>query len=128
MQNLAIKYYNNGFNCSQCIIKAFQEKYGQAISPEIYSALSAINTGLGIGTVCSAIVAGVMLFGILFDEETAHRLRLKLLTYFDAYFGSINCSGLSRSKNNYNGCDKVISMAAYFTEQILLEEGFASRF
>ncbi len=124
MKEAALKYYNDGLNCSQCIIKAFEQKYGYAISDEIYSSLSAVNTGLGVGSVCSALIAGIMIFGLVFDEDTAHRARLKLLAFFDAYFESINCSGLNSSKNEFKGCDKVIVMAAYFTEQILLEEGF----
>ena len=124
MRKLAVKYYNKGFNCSQCIIKAFEEKYGQRVSEDVYKWLSAINTGLGVGTVCSALMAGIMVFGLVFDETKAARARLKLLAAFDAYFNSINCSGLNESKNKYTGCGKVIEMTAFFTENILLEEGF----
>lgn len=124
MRNIAVKYYNEGYNCSQCIIKAFQEKYGKSVNDDIYKCLSAVNTGFGVGTVCSALIAGIMIFGLVFDETKAARARLKLLAAFDTYFSSINCSGLNNSKNMYNGCGKVIAMAAFFTEDILLEEGF----
>lgn len=125
MKALALKFYNEGYNCSQCIIKAFQEKYDYPISDDVYLGLIAVNTGMGIGSFCSALVAAVMIFGFVFDKETAVRARLKLISCFDAYFGSLNCSGLNASKNKYKGCEKVISMAAYFTERILREEGFS---
>ena len=39
MRKLAIKYYNEGFNCSQCIIKAFEEKYEKQVSEDVYKGL-----------------------------------------------------------------------------------------
>ncbi|MBE6008624.1 MAG: hypothetical protein E7235_05435 [Lachnospiraceae bacterium] len=124
MKNLAVLYYNEGYNCSQCILKAFEDKYSYHIEPTLYKSLNAVNTGLGVGSVCSAIVAGIMIFGLVFDDATAHRTRLKLLADFDAYYGSINCSGLNNARTRYGSCEKIISAAAYFTEMILLEEGF----
>jgi len=124
LKTLAVRFYNEGYNCSQCIIKAFEEKYDYNIEDRSYSALSAVNTGFGVGMVCSALVAGILIFGLVFDEVTAHRARLRLLASFDAYFDSLNCSGLDSIKDSSSGCEKIISKAAYFTETILLEEGF----
>ena len=124
MKDLALFYYNEGYNCSQSVLKAFEEKYSYTIEPSLYKSLDAVNTGFGIGSLCSAIVGGIMIFGLVFDDITAHRARLKLLTHFDVYYNSVNCSGLNRARTPYGGCDKIISSAAYFTELILLEEGF----
>lgn len=124
MKNLALKHFQTDSNCSQCILKAFEEKYNYPLNPQIYKSLSAVNSGFGIGTVCSALIAGIIIFSTVFDEQTALRARLKLLSNFNSYFGTVNCSSLSPSKNSFNGCDKIIYMTAAFTEQILLEEGF----
>lgn len=124
MKNLALKHFQTDCNCSQCIIKAFEEKYNYPVNREIYKSLSAVNSGFGIGTVCSALIAGIMIFSTVFDEQTALRARLKLLSIFKQRFGTINCSSLFPSKNGFNGCENIISVAADLTEKILLEEGF----
>ena len=124
MKALALKFYGEGYNCSQCIVKAFEEKFKVKVDEEIYKYLSAVNTGFGIGSFCSALAGGIVVFGIAFDDKDAHRARIKLIDSFYAYFESVNCSGLNESKNKYNGCSKVIAMAAFFTEMVLQEEGF----
>ncbi len=124
MKLLALKFYEEGYNCSQCIVKAFEEKFGVEVDEKLYEALNAVNTGFGIGSFCSALAGGIIVFGIVFDDKDARRARIRLIDSFYSYFGSLNCSGLNESKNKNNGCAKVIAMAAFFTEMILREEGF----
>ena len=124
LKDLAVFYYNKGYTCSQCVLKAFEDKYSYPIDQNLYTPLNAVNTGFGVGSVCSALVGGVFIFGLVFDEITAQRARLKLLANFDAYYNTLNCSGLSNARTGYGGCEKIISSAAYFTEIILLQEGF----
>ena len=73
MKNETLEYYQNGYNCSQCLLKAADEKYNLKLSPQVYKSCSAINTGFGVGSICSVLIAGIMLFDIIFDKADAKR-------------------------------------------------------
>ncbi len=113
-------FYNKGYNCSQCLLKAAEEVYGVIISKQGVDMCSAINTGFGIGGICSIIVSAVMLFGIMFDEESAKRLRIKLLNEFYAQHKSLNCIKLKGE--GVNGCTEVIGNTADIVEKLINEE------
>ena len=49
MKELALKYYNDGFGCGQCIIKAADEKYSLGLTDELVKSLSAAGNGFGYG-------------------------------------------------------------------------------
>ena len=123
MKNRATEYYNKGYNCSQCILKAFESKYKIPINKQSYEMCTGINTGLGIGTTCSVLVAGIMIFGILFDEQTAKRLRIKLLAMFKERHRSLNCDALTKEKGAGRRCDRIVAEVAELIDIIISEEG-----
>ena len=45
----SVFYYNKGYNCSQCILKAAEDCFNLNISQECYDLCKGIHTGLGIG-------------------------------------------------------------------------------
>jgi hypothetical protein len=67
---------------------------------------------------CSAIIAGIMIFGILFDEDRAVFLRLKLMDMVYEKYNGVNCMGLKKSE----GCTALISDIADMTEMIIQQE------
>lgn len=124
LKDLAVFYYNEGYNCSQCVLKAFEDKFSYTVDQSLYESLNAVSTGFGVGSICSALVGGVIIFGLVFDKITAQRARLKLLANFEAYYNTLNCSGLNNARTGYGSCERIISSVAYFTEITLLQEGF----
>ena len=122
MKNLATDYYNRGYNCSQCILKAFETKYKIPITKQAYEMCTGINTGFGVGTTCSVLVAGIMIFGIMFDEQTAKRLRMKLLNTFHDRHKSLNCDALLKKRGSNRKCDKIVFEVAEMIDNIILEE------
>ena len=120
LENKALYYYKKGYNCSQCVLKACESVYNIPISKQSLKLCSAVNTGFGIGNICSVLVAGIMVLGLLFSEEDSKRLRIKFLNQFQETFGNLNCSYLRGSSTG--GCEHVIGKTCNMLEKIIKEE------
>lgn len=118
----ALYFYNMGYNCSQCLLKAAEKTYGIVLSKQALKMSVAISNGFGIESICSVLVAAVMIFGIMFDEETAKRLRIKLFNEFYDKHKNVNCGKLKGERGIDIGCDNVISSVADITERLINEE------
>jgi|GEM_PF-267245 len=122
MEKEALNYFEQGCNCSQCIIKALESYYNLNIDQQCVAMCSAVNSGFGVGGMCSLLTAGIMSFGLLFDEATAKRLRMKLLNEFTDQYDSINCGALIRDQQDENGCKQLICDVAGLIRRIIDEE------
>ncbi len=122
MRDKAVFYYNEGYNCSQCILKAAEYAFQIPISRQCYSMCSTISTGFGTGGMCSVLVAGFMVFGLLFDEETAKRLRIRLITLFQEKYDHINCSQLKQYRDAQGICSTIVGDTAEMIYKIILQE------
>lgn len=110
----AIYYYKNGYNCSQCILKACEQEYGIVVSKNMLKMCTVVNNGFGIGNMCSVLIASIMVFGILFDESTAKELRLRLLNEFHDTHSSFNCSAIGKGS-----CENIIIQIADITQRLI---------
>ncbi len=120
LREKSIYYYKKGFNCSQCLLKACEQVYGINISKQSMKLCSAVNNGFGIGNICSVLISGIMIFGLLFDENTAKKLRIELLTKFKENH-SLNCISLKK-EFNANNCENIIGEIADIVENIIYIE------
>ena len=101
-------YWDAGENCSRIILQAAAEEYGISLSEDILSACGGINGGFGIGSMCSGLVAAVMVLGLLFDEEEVKLRRILLLLRMQEQFGDLDCCRLSaRGENCYSILEKI---------------------
>lgn len=121
MKDRALEYYYKGYNCSQCILKAAEQKYKIPISKQSLNLCTGVCNGFGTGGFCSVIAAGIMILGLLFDESTVKRLRIKMLDEFQNRYSSLNCAQL-KDKNKEYYCDKFIPEAADIIDNIIMEE------
>ncbi len=122
MKEKALQYYRQGYNCSQCILKAVEFKYKIPISKQCLSLCSTVNTGFGIGGMCSVLVAGIMVLGLLFDDSNAKRLRMKLLSQFKENYRTFNCQDLIKGRNSDRACDQLVYEVAGLIESVIDEE------
>lgn len=122
MKNKALQFYRQGYNCSQCILKAAECKFNIPVSKQSLNCCAAINNGFGIGGMCSVLIAGVMVFGMLFDEQTAKRLRLRLLDDFHSKFKGINCGHITKGRDEIDSCEDIIGEIADMIEKYVTEE------
>jgi hypothetical protein len=114
----ALKYYNEGYSCSQCIIMAACRQYGIRVnSDNICSATKGINNGFGVGAMCSVPITCVMVIGLYFNNEAViKQKRLEFMLRFKEKFKSFNCSELQ--KRVYR-CDEVIKSGCDILSELL---------
>ncbi|MCD8037003.1 MAG: C-GCAxxG-C-C family protein [Clostridiales bacterium] len=113
MRELAVEYYREGFPCGSCIIKAADEKYCLGLSGELSKAVSAASGGFGYGGLCAAAVSAILLFGYMFEEDTAKVLRIEFLDEFRKKYPSFNCCVIA------GDCEKVVADAAEIADKII---------
>lgn len=118
MEKLALEYYKNGYNCSQCILKAAADRFDIVLPKKCLNMCRGINNGFGVGSVCSVLVAAIITLGLFFNEQSLKRVRINFLNDFNSKYGSLNCAQL-KSKNN---CEKIISDVAQILEKIILSK------
>lgn len=123
MQQKALQYYHQGWNCSQCILKAAEQEYRIPVSKQSLALCNGINTGFGMGGFCALLIAGIMVFGLLFDEATAKSLRLQFLMEVKDKYGSHNCCDLIKMRNeNSNNCEALVSSIAEVIDKLVKQK------
>ena len=110
----AISYYNDGCNCSECMLKAYSDIYGTKIDDQLSSASKVINNGFGVGSMCSLLITGVIILSIHFGTDEARGKRLIMLEKFYDKFGNFNCAIVKKK-----GCENVIREACGLLEELL---------
>ena len=113
MKELALRYYCEGYGCGQSIIKAADTKYSLGLGKDMIRAISAAQNGFGYGGLCAAAAAPIFIFYVMFDEDTAKRLRLEFLESFKMNFRSFNCCAIS------GDCETIISCAAEIADKLI---------
>lgn len=88
-------YCEAGENCSRIILQAAAAEYGFSLSEDILAACGGISGGFGVGGMCSALVAAVMVLGLLFDEEEVKGKRILFLLQAQERLGALDCCRLS---------------------------------
>lgn len=71
MKEKTMAYCRAGENCSLALLRAASDQYGFPLSKELIDSCGAVCSGFGIGGICSALVAAIMILGILFEPEEA---------------------------------------------------------
>jgi len=123
LREKALQYRRQGYNCSQCIIKAAEQVYKVPVSRQVFQTCQGINAGLGVGEICVLLLAGIMVFGLLFDELVTKKMRIKLLTSFTEKYPGMNCSSLLAQRGASDAaCEGLIGEVADMMERIIAEE------
>lgn len=113
MRKLAVGYYREGWPCGQCIIKAADVKYHLGLDGELLKAVSAAGNGFGYGGLCAAAAAVILLFGLIFDENTAKSLRIAFLESFREKYCSFNCCAIA------GDCESIVADAADIADRLI---------
>jgi C_GCAxxG_C_C family probable redox protein len=117
MRKLAAEFFREGFNCSQCILKAAEITYDIKIPKQSLNMCKGVGSGFGTGNFCCALVGGIMVFGIMFDEIITKRLRICLIDLFLQKYGSTQCSILIKRMND--DCEQLVADVAEMTQEII---------
>lgn len=108
-----LKFYNKGYNCAKCILKACEEEYNIEISDDLLNACGGLYNGLGVGSCCGVIIACIMVIGIMCDNVPFYRL--EMVERFNTEFKSLNCCQLKKSCR----CDKIIVISCDILSDII---------
>lgn len=118
MRDLIIKYSQAGESCSHIILLAAADKYNLTLSEDMMNSCRAIRAGFGIGGICSGLIAGVMVLGMLFDEEEARQKSLQLFCMFQ---GTYQCMDCGRLAVNREDCEDVLVEIGERLEEIVAQ-------
>jgi len=97
--NKVLEYYNQGFNCAESIVKAFNEEQGFNIPVQI---ASPFGTGMAVGTTCGAIIGAIIALGALKGREEAtakneaRRYAKEILKQIEEKYGTFECIELKK--------------------------------
>lgn len=102
LKEIAVRLCMSGENCSRSILLAGAEKYNLQLPVETVSCCNGISAGFGVGGTCSALVAGVMLLGMIYDDDDTAKQKALLLFYMvQGEVGSLNCCSIAGNENCY---------------------------
>ena len=118
MYEKALEYYDSGEGCSRSILLAARDVYG-IVSDDVIKSAGAITRGFGIGGFCSALIARIMVIGILYDGEEANMKRFLLMDSFKSRFCSVNCGCIMRGRSE---CSQVLEFICNSLDEIIKEK------
>lgn len=125
MKNFVADYYKNGYNCCEAVIMAADKKYKLGVSKDVLYSANLINNGMGVGSLCSAIIGGVMVIGLVFGRQNTiqdsqlGQLRMQFLDCVNCELKSINCSQICKTPLARDNCIEVISIIAGILDKII---------
>lgn len=106
MKEIAVKYYKEGYSCSEALLKAAQDK--MLISPHIIPIASAFSGGISSGCLCGAVAAAIIIIGALHgrcdisqSNVEAKSLAKEFMEKFKLKRGMTCCKGLT-AKFDFN--------------------------
>ncbi|MCI1958513.1 MAG: C-GCAxxG-C-C family protein [Clostridia bacterium] len=98
---------NCGDNCCLCVFVEIMKHYGVQVSDEMKKMCTSLGSGLGIGGICGALLAGIIAAGYLCGDDF-EKARLCIMNDFSSSFKTLNCSGLSLFRDSDGGCEKIM--------------------
>lgn len=116
-------------NCAEKILYGANQVYNLGLDDQALKMSAGFGGGMGIGNVCGALTASVMVLGLLFVKNNAHESsRIKTLTQelFITYrkeMQDINCGPLkAKYRTDEIQCRNVIAKAADILDKIIERE------
>ena len=107
-------YCQAGENCSRIILQAAADEYNISLSQDILTSCNGISGGFGIGSLCSGLIAAVMVLGLLFDEETVKEKRILFFFLVQDKLGVLDCMRLSS-----DDCTELLEMIGEVLQEVI---------
>lgn len=129
---MALKYFRNGYNCGEVMLKAFNEAHNLGYPADAYKAATGFGLGLGgSGCVCGSVTGAVMVLGLICgrnkifeSERTVYTAVNELHRRFTEKHKCLCCRALTKNvKWNSAGhktlCESYVLDAASILEDII---------
>lgn len=128
LREVAKKYYELGFNCSESILRAGNEYYQLGLQDHDMIMVAAFGGGMQIGDVCGCITGACCVLSSKYVESKAHdykdlrKLTQRLVIAMQKGLGSRHCCEI---KANFyqkdKGCLKTVMVSADIIETVFNE-------
>lgn len=106
-KSLAVKYYEEGFNCAQSILKAYGEVNSLEIS-QLLKASSSLGSGMKSGCACGALIGAELILGLLYSDnpKLLHMKNRTMHDQFKKIFGATCCRIIQGEQKKI--CPKIV--------------------
>ncbi len=125
MKALVKRYIEERENCALAILHAAAEKYQFDVSQELKDSCTVLEAGFGVCGTCGALVACLMVLGILFSEQDAKRIRLFLFLQFQEKYKGFDCCTVSRGRLDCT--DVMLDIVQLLEEQIAQNQAYIKK-
>jgi len=129
---LISKGYGNDedLNCAEKILRGANQSYNLGLDLKAFKLAAGFGGGMGIGSVCGAVTASIMVLGELFVKEKAHEgTKIKELTQefigrYQTEMGDYLCDPLkAKYRTEELKCHVILLKAAEILDEIVQREG-----
>ena len=111
IQESAIAYHDQGYNCAQSVLAALQEETG--LDENTAKRIAAgFGGGVRCGEICGSITGAVMAFGLAADQAAATAMTKQMTQSFRAEFGCLRCQELVAKNGGKGHCAHMIAWGA----------------
>lgn len=124
----AVKYYHQGYNCAESIIRAGNEYYDLGLHDKDMIMTAGFGGGLMIGDVCGALNGAICVLSSKYVETKAHDcdflrpLIQKMVIAFQKKMGSRVCAKIKPVFHSpERKCENTVAAAAEVLEEVVME-------
>jgi len=117
------------YNCAEKILYGANKVYNLGLSKDALKLSAGFGGGMGIGSVCGALTASVMVLSHKYVENVAHesdkikKINQELFRKFFEEMNSIQCTYLKKTYRKEDiGCFHIILKAAEILDKLMEEE------
>ncbi|NBK96832.1 MAG: hypothetical protein EOM50_02210 [Erysipelotrichia bacterium] len=129
LETIAVKYYQEGYNCAESIIHAGNEAYDLKLHEADMRMCAAFGGGFQIGDVCGALSGAACVISARYIKTKAHdqneeirALTQKLVISFQKRLGSRLCMEIKPVHHNKEvKCQNTVALAAQVLEEVINE-------
>ena len=125
LAKVACEYFNNGYSCSESVIKAFSD--AGIVSEELVGVATSFSGGMSSGCLCGAIAGSQMVIGALHGKDkdnTARALAKEFVSRFKAEKQATCCKFLSAgyefsSPERKANCTELVKFCVEILKELL---------
>ena len=100
LEQLAEKYYHQGYNCAEAILLAGNEEYSLGLDEKAIHSFAGFGGGFQCGDLCGALVGAYGVIGAKYIETKAHdsdkikEYCNKMMRRFEEHLGARKCANI----------------------------------
>lgn len=128
LKDIAEKYYIQGYNCAESLIRAGNEYYNLNLDENALKMTGAFGGGFHVGDVCGALSGSACVISSKYIETRAHEtthlkpIMLNLVRAFQSHFSSRLCCQIKAIHYSQEvHCLNTVKATAEILEQVLTE-------